>query len=397
MLYPPLFHLSALPFFFFFGSSFETTLLVNMVYFAILLFSCYFIARNFFGLTAGLASAMIISFFPGVFVLSRYFLLDFPLISMTALAFLSLIKTDSFSSRKNSIISGLIVGAGILVKLPLVIFIIGPFLVLALEGLKKHENRKNIFIFVLIAGGITGAWVLTAWPNLLADFFGIINFQSNVGIAETDPGINSVEAWLYYPLWIMAETGLILLIPSIYSLKKFFGKYRREAILLASGILIPLLLLTVFPNKDPRYIAPVLPLLAVFASCFFGIIEKKPIRNLAFVLLFFVGMSQFLVVSYAPFSKYSPFEGYCNAENIVDSAGMSAPITVKIFPESYYLNYATLLNIAYQKNSEVYFSTSDGYLLLTTASPEGYTEIDSCLVPRNMNYKLLKPNPGTSH
>jgi 4-amino-4-deoxy-L-arabinose transferase-like glycosyltransferase len=136
--YPPLVHLSALVLYKIFGISMDTAVKVNFVYLAILLLSTYGIGRNLFGKGTGLLAAFILSTFPMIYAMSRYFYIDFALTAMVALSICLLLYTAGFQRRGYALLYGLSLGLGMLVKWTFVAFALPPLLlVLARSSLLR--------------------------------------------------------------------------------------------------------------------------------------------------------------------------------------------------------------------------------------------------------------------
>lgn len=114
--YPPFVHLSVLPFYKIFGISMDTAVEVNFVYLAILLLATYGIGCKLFHKGIGILAAFIVSTFPMIYAISRYFYIDFALTAMVALSIYLLLSTDGFRKRGYGLLYGLSLGLGMLVK-----------------------------------------------------------------------------------------------------------------------------------------------------------------------------------------------------------------------------------------------------------------------------------------
>jgi len=137
--YPPLVHLSAWTLYKIFGISMDTAVKVNFVYLAVLLSSTYGIGRNLFGKGTGVFAAFILSTFPMIYAMSRYFYIDFALTAMVCLSICLLLYTDGFRKRGYALLYGLSLGLGMLVKWTFVAFALPPLLlVLACASLARE-------------------------------------------------------------------------------------------------------------------------------------------------------------------------------------------------------------------------------------------------------------------
>ena len=142
--YPPLVHLSAWTLYKIFGISMDTAVKVNFVYLAILLLSTYGIGRYLFGEGAGVFAAFILSTFPMIYAMSRYFYIDFALTAMVALSICLLLYTDALQKRGYALLYGLSLGFGMLVKWIFVAFALPPLLLVLARSSLVRELWKGV-------------------------------------------------------------------------------------------------------------------------------------------------------------------------------------------------------------------------------------------------------------
>jgi 4-amino-4-deoxy-L-arabinose transferase-like glycosyltransferase len=119
---PPLPFLTVVPFYRLFGISTDVALMSNCLYLAILLISVYGIGRLLFSRAAGLLAAFLVSFYPVLFSISRLSYVDYAMTAMVALGIYLLVKSDGFRNRRWSLVLGLGMGLGLLVKWPFIAF-----------------------------------------------------------------------------------------------------------------------------------------------------------------------------------------------------------------------------------------------------------------------------------
>ncbi|MDY7002885.1 MAG: phospholipid carrier-dependent glycosyltransferase [Cyanobacteriota bacterium] len=176
---------------------------------------------------------------------------------------------------------GLAFGAAILVKQTTIFFLFIPLLSIGVNILRKRQWQKLIqLIFSLcLSVAIFYPWARTNWLLMLT-----AGKRATVdsAIAEGDPNLLSLDAWLYYwkllpyhislPLLIIPIGGLIFYL--IRSFKKqdklssnYFHSCRWLAIFLIGGYLICSLNI----NKDFRYTLPLLPVLSILLA--FGLMQ----------------------------------------------------------------------------------------------------------------------------
>jgi len=131
---PPLFQLSAVPLLWLFGRSTDVATMVNVVYLACVLGATYAIGRSIFDSNVGLLACFVMSTFPMIFAMSRYFYIDFALTAMVALNLALLLHTEDFESKGYTLLYGLSFGLGMLVKWTFVVFTLPPALLVFLRS-----------------------------------------------------------------------------------------------------------------------------------------------------------------------------------------------------------------------------------------------------------------------
>jgi hypothetical protein len=142
--YPPLFHFSALPLQRLLGMSEDVAAMTNVIYMAILLLSVYGIGARMLGKHVGLLASCLVSLFPMSFSMARYFYLDYALMAAVALSVYLLLLTNGFESRKYSLLFGLGLGLGMLIKWLLVFFLLGPLCVILLRSPVIQDLRRRL-------------------------------------------------------------------------------------------------------------------------------------------------------------------------------------------------------------------------------------------------------------
>lgn len=124
--YPPLFYLTAAPFYALGGISFPVARAVNTVYLFMLIFAVYGIGTRLYNPMTGLLSAAVISLYPIVFGLSRDFYPDLALLAWVAATVYFLVCTDGLRRTRLAVLFGAAFGLGQLTKQPFAFFAIGP-------------------------------------------------------------------------------------------------------------------------------------------------------------------------------------------------------------------------------------------------------------------------------
>ena len=330
---PPLTYILAVPFQNIFGRGPDQATLVHLLFSAILLTSVYSLGSKLFNQKVGFWAAVLSILFPGLYRYRLQFLLDYPLTAIVTLSFTcltfwyfskpnqkqeiynrekttkktekkainldlektSLTKTnitkispqiDKLSQTKNiknwlwATAFGLTFGLAILVKQTTIFFLFFPLLWVSINILKKQQWYKLIQLTYSLCLSITifYPWARTNWLLMLTSGK---RATIDSAIAEGDPNLLSLDAWLYYgkllpnhislPLLIIPISGLIFYLIRLNKKQKNLStqlhSFQWLSIFLIGGYLICSLNI----NKDFRYTLPLLPTLSILLA--FGLMQ----------------------------------------------------------------------------------------------------------------------------
>lgn len=326
---PPLAYILTVPFLQVFGTGADGATLVHLLFSAILLASVYNLGVQLFNRQVGLWAAAICVLLPGLYRFRLQFLLDYPLTAAITFAFycLTMWKAsegtrkfgNEYCTRCNgcqeegssatdlrdvtdrtqleegtkkkykfspsptlrlspssffwAIAFGISLGLSILVKHTTVLFLFTPIVWLAVGAVRQKAWGRlgQLTGALLLSVAVFGPWAKTNWLLILT---GGKRATLDSAIAEGDPGINTIDAWIYYgqhlpehiswPLLLIPLVGLILYwrrrqdSSSILHL----NSCRWLAVFWGGAYLINSLNI----NKDDRYVIPYLPVLSLFLA-----------------------------------------------------------------------------------------------------------------------------------
>ena len=286
--YPPLIHTIASIPVLIFGNPVDLGQITITVFFLISIALVYVLANDLFGRKdLATTSAFLYSFLPFVFELSRWFLLEIPLLVFILAAIICLLRSEGFSNSRYTLGFFIFASLGFLTKWLAFFYLLFPTLIVLWGFIKKNSQEKiqakdsllkgfSIFLLVLLP------WYLINIGTLIPDI--LINVQGE----KVDPGILSAQNFLFYAyLFINFQLTFFISILFFTSLIFFLvNKYPQRKILLGY-ILFVYLVFTFVSNKDLRYILPIAPFAAILMSAFLMKLKDR-FRNLGRITLFFL-------------------------------------------------------------------------------------------------------------
>jgi 4-amino-4-deoxy-L-arabinose transferase-like glycosyltransferase len=275
--YPPLlFSLTAL-FQDMFGRGADQSMLVNLLFSAILLGSVYGIGKHLLNAQVGQWAAGLCLLLPRLYTNRLQYFMDFPVTALVALSFYGL---TLWRDEKNwlrqwfwALGFGGCFGLAVLTKQSALFFLAVPLLWVGIRSLwyREWERFLQLLSGAIVTLAITLPWVSTNWVFQIG-----AGFSANVKSAdkEGDPALNTLAAWTYYwndlpsaislPLLVVPLVGLVLYWLRLLRHEKSDLSQERSAwAWLAVFWVSSYLIWSAIANKDHRYIMPYLPIVAI--------------------------------------------------------------------------------------------------------------------------------------
>jgi hypothetical protein len=225
----------------------------------------FLIARRLMGVGAAGLAGVLPLMFPLVAWTSRESLLDPTLTGLVAAGVWVIVKSELLLKAWSSVLLGVIVAAGMLIKWTFAPLLFFPLVYALLNSRDRVTTLGRFLVAMLIAVPAVAAWYL---PNLTVL---MERFQSTTAAAvlEGDPSLGSPLSWIYYPrslssyylylpLTLMLVAGLVRFLKWEEDDRPHFA-LTLTAFWLGGG----LVLLTLLEAKDPRYIMPLASPLAI--------------------------------------------------------------------------------------------------------------------------------------
>lgn len=290
-----------------FGNSPQVTLMTSFFYFFILVLFVYLLGVELSGKKLGLLSAFIVSVYPCFVGLARKYGLDLPLTAVLTATIYYLVKSEYFTNRKYSVIFGITLGLGILTKMQILFFIIGPLLYVIYKIIgqgsygKKQDARitiLNLFIALFIAAIISSILWLYALKGILQHFLSEHFIVSQRRDSEVNNAF-TIYGIFFYTLETLRNASLLLFIVFLVSLVFIRRIDIKEKGMMIAWIIVPYFIFTIIVgNKMGRFYFPAFPAIAVLSAASIVNIRTKAIRIAAIFLILLTGIAQVLVLSW---------------------------------------------------------------------------------------------------
>lgn len=261
-------------------------LLMNIIFLPILIFSVFKIGQILLDSRAGILAAFMITMYPVMTGMTRHYNIDLALTAMIALAFLFLLKTENFNSRRYSLIFGIAAGLGILTKHAFPIFFIFPVLYTLLH-LKGKKALLNSLLSGLICFFIAGPWYILVTKG--AHFRYLEHAQRRFTLDAIKISLQTYD--FYFFEFINKQASFIYFSIFLICAMIFLFKYRdlRKKLLLFFWIIFIYLIITApffMGPRNVRYDLPILlPVTLVIATAIFTIKRAVFRRTMVFLTI----------------------------------------------------------------------------------------------------------------
>ncbi|MGQ4645867.1 phospholipid carrier-dependent glycosyltransferase [Lyngbya aestuarii] len=275
-----------------FGTGIEQATLVLLLFSAVILGSVYSLGVQLFNSRVGLWAAGLTMLLPGLYRYRLEFLLDYPLTAVVTLNFccLTVWRRKTFATKLKvekrnqlattliwAILFGLSLGLALMVKQTALLFLLTPILWTIIGVIRQRYWGKlaQLSAGLLVSVLVFGSWYRINWLLILTSGK---RATIDSAIAEGDPALNTLDAWIYYwkilpylvswPLLLVPIVGLVFYVIKNYPLKikhknsPVFSSISWLAVFLIGGYLLCSLNI----NKDARYILPLLPVLSLLLA-----------------------------------------------------------------------------------------------------------------------------------
>lgn len=346
--YPPFYHFSTVLSYFLFGTSIDAAISINIFYFGILLFSVYGIGKYLYNQETGLIAAVLISLYPSMVGMRRFYLIEIALIATVALSIYLLLLSDHFRNRTYSIGFGIAFAVSILTKWTALFFIIGPLSLVLYESfikigffLKKSSkkicaycgkevtnkkitygkisfcssNCKNLWkkgqkknitgisstpgINFLLMGAAALLLSLIWYAPHISEVYRTIAWGNEYwGTTEGDPEVFTFQSILFYvTALINSQISFVFFIVFLTGLIIALKANHRSNYLLLSWIILPYIVMTLLRNKNDRYTIASIAAVAIISAFWIASLERKKTKAIVVSIIILAGGLQLFTLA----------------------------------------------------------------------------------------------------
>ncbi|NLB35413.1 MAG: phospholipid carrier-dependent glycosyltransferase, partial [Elusimicrobia bacterium] len=276
-------------------SIFKARFFVNFVYYIILIVSLYYFGKKLFDKRTALTACFIISFYPIVYIYSRNFKLDFPLLAMVSLSLALWAYTEDFKNIKYSLLLGLALGLAMITKIQILIFIAPAFIYSLFKLVKDNEERKKRIVGILITSLIASLFFVFWWgQEFLEKFFYALQLvfyrfefiKNIIPHAQTFPQVPTNQMPLftfgnisYYPFSLTAFMSFPLMILFLVSFYFYIRKKGKNLGFFLFNIVFMYLVFTYIPVKSGRNMLPFILFASLISAWFIWEIKERKKRG----------------------------------------------------------------------------------------------------------------------
>ena len=240
--------------------------------------------RQLQGRGFGLLCAVLVVLAPALAHLRVDYTLDLPLAATAALGLYLLGRWQApvpAGGRWEQVVAAaLAIAAALLVKQSALLLFAGPLLWVAVRGLSRPPRKLQVVVGAAVVLALLLPWLHHNWITTLG---GTNRAVLESAAAEGDPPVMSWDSLTWYARRLPSQMGLVLLLPVLPVVASGalagWRELRSWKALQAARKRIPSgwgwlmgcavsgwVLTTLSPNKDARYITPVLPLVAILVA-----------------------------------------------------------------------------------------------------------------------------------
>lgn len=261
-----------------FGREFDPRFLIGVGFVILMSIYLFRMAENLWSPREGLLAVAILQTMPLMYGLSRQFLVDYGLATMVVM-WIFYFHLHPVSGAWSIASLGLLLGLGVLMKFTFPLYVGAPAAVQTILVIRNCRGWKDkarmaarLGCALLVGGLIAAIWYLPNWQNVTAFAHSASNGELSINYGSTD--VFSARVILNYIFGLSADAlstcyafslALAVLAWMLLS-KRLDYSPGSNPWMLVVWVIVPLAATAFSVNKDSRYVAPLLPVAALWLS-----------------------------------------------------------------------------------------------------------------------------------
>lgn len=284
------------------GTALWTDAFMKVLYLTILNVSVYgLVTKLTKDRPAAIFSVVLVNLYPEVAVESHKSMLDFPVMSMTALALFALAWWNEKQSWKRTAVLALATGCALMTKQVCAAFLVLPFAMLALYGLKQRQAKP---VAMLVSAGLSAGAMLLPW--LILSMPTIKKVAAEIQVALGNKAVSDVffSNLVAYIKFLPAMATPVLLLFALAAIVFAKRETHRQLAMLSFSFLSAIILLSTLTWQYalPRYFISGLIVFAAYSGVLLASLWRsgKPVQRSVPALVLAAGLLGYVSINFYP-------------------------------------------------------------------------------------------------
>ena len=276
--YPPVYDIVSMGYFQIFGVNVVAGRLVALTFALLAIIALFEFTKRTYGIKNALVASVLLGTMPGFFWLSRISMLETMLIFFFTLLMFAFFWLITKGGNKALLLSGLVLGIGILAKYQLIVAAIAMFLSILFLCRQKLKITLAKFLVILVIVVL----VVTPWVLIVYQQAGPVKFESSLSAVQDGGQARSVYSTRFFtPVYYLIEMtwpfnqapthpiALPIFTLGLCGLALFAYRRKKQDLFLLTWFIVIYVFFTFFVgNRQWRYVDTLFPILAISAASF---------------------------------------------------------------------------------------------------------------------------------
>jgi hypothetical protein len=247
------------------------------------------------------------SFFPGVYIFSRQFEIDYHVMALVTLGLCFWVYGEHFKRLSYALLFGVCAGCVTLIKFQGLFFLVVPIAYSFTHILRAYKTsqaqQRNMLLSLLVTADIGAMWWGDKLAGVVHSAFAYSCYPCTMATSLEAPILSSASI-LFYPLYLMHYISVPLwglFVVAFVSFACAKGNLERKWLVIVS-VCVPYIIFTCVAIKMGRYLFPLLPFVAMISAWYIDRIPPSYGKKIFLGGLFAYCVCTFVMTS-IPFSN----------------------------------------------------------------------------------------------